>query len=1054
MPLQFAPECCDAQVYVALGQACSERVQDCWNSLRPTGAVVYFSLPFRLGLRAEWIIVLNAVLAIAAAAVGFRAMTALLPRTTPASRAALALAFPTAHAFFMAGTVRNSLSDGPSAAFALISMWVLVLAMKRKSRWRYVVAGGALGLSTIVRAFYLYPALVAAGSLVLLALFDRRARLSTALFCLALAAPILLQVGATHANVNAWSFIDPASTAAGERLHFETDAYGYDTLLPARGYYYSAPECFRDSSTMGDAFRKHAWRDAACLVLRRQWFYFGSYVSAGGTYLARASDRHFSVWFLGANGIAAVVALFWALSDRSRARRLLVPLVFFGASLGQASLIIPEARFLMAVQVALWMFAATGAHEFVRRFTTTGLDVPSENAPGDVPEFWAGTVVPLWRLSAERVGRWWDGLRVRSSRFRLRSLTDPAILAPAAAIAATLVVHGMVLSSDLQDEDLRHVYESEQLGTFDFLVRPYGNHFCAFFRLTVMVLHRLFGMHAVAYFALVLVTHVLHVALLYGTIRALTQSRFVAATFAGLWGTTPAFQGTLQWFSAYSHMLGTTAVLLPIWELARAREEHRRLTAWALLRVSIVLVLGSATELTGSLSAVIFPLLAFAFLSPKSAPLRTALLLVPSALASALIVVHFTGRGNAAIQAFFSWGPVLTMFGELMTYGVGLLTAGPLVTLGANDVSWLFGASFDAVTVLSAILFFPILGVVLLRLVRGDWDERRVLLATSGFAALMYAAVAAGRSGLAFGHPLTWMATRDRYHYDASVGLVIAMAAATAKTWPRLGFPSERRARGLIGALAAGWAIAGCLAARTTYLRGVGRQEWTRDWADLADASLRLLVRRTPEEGMLFVRNDLFRPAEFLYAMHAPKTSFPGIGAYWIVAHGLKAVDHRMVRFVEMDMKLLRKIRNRSRPEVAAMFVSPGQVERAHGEIRTLKADAPPEVVRYLLDSPDPMFAPNDHDQANRLRHLLQDVAARPPLPLGPPSVPAVADPSELADELPRLPTKEELAQKAMQKALEQDPKAREELRQAFERDPKAKEELRKALREQQENEE
>src|SRR5207342_738694 len=97
-------------------------------------------------------------------------------------------------------------------------------------------------------------------------------------------------------------------------------------------------------------------------------------------------------------------------------------------------------------------------------------------------------------------------------------------------------------------------------------------------------------------------------------------------------------------------------------------------------------------------------------------------------------------------------------------------------------------------------------------------------------------------------------------------------------------------------------AICGCLAARTTYLRGGGRQEWTRDWADLADASVRLLLHRTPEGGMLFVRNDLFRPAGLIFAMHAPKTCFPGIGAYWIVAHGLGSVDHRSVRFVETDL--------------------------------------------------------------------------------------------------------------------------------------------------------
>jgi hypothetical protein len=1051
VPLEFAPECCDADAYVELGRLCAEHLKACWHPLRPIGAVYYFSLPFRLGLPAAWIIVLNAMLLLTTATIGLRAMTALLPRMTRLSRAALGLAWPLVHLFFMGGTIRNSLSDGPSAAVAMISMWALLLAARRKSLWLSAAAGGALGLSVLIRAFYLYPALLTAGCVVVLTFFDKKARPSTASFCAALAAPILLQLCATHANTGAWSFIDPASVAAGEKLHFETDAYGYDTLLPLRGYYYSAPECFRHSSTMGDAIRKHEWGDAACLVGRREWFYFGSYVSGGKTYLTRAQDRHFSAPFLLANCLALGVALFWAFSRAARARLLLAPLTFFGASLVEASLIIPEARFMMAVHVALWVFALMGAHDLTLRFRRHPESEPVEYGIENVPrDLWAVAVVPSWR--------WVTGVVARSRQYRaergLHSLVAPAFLAPAAAIVVTLVVHGMALGSDLQEEDLRHVYESQRLDTFEFLFRPYGNHFCAFFRVMVAALHWLFGVHAFGYFAIVLLTHVAHVALLYGVIRALTASRFVAAVFAGLWGSAPAFQGTLQWFSAYSHMLGATAVLWSLWELSLAREMRCPPSAWALVRISIAGFLGAATELTGSLTAAFFPLLAFAFLPRQSAPLRSALWLLPSALVSALVVAHFTGQGNAMTLAYFSVGPGLTMFSELAVYGTGLLVGGPFVALGANDVSWLFGASEDAVIAVSTLVFFPLLGVVVIRIIRGNWDERRVLFAMIGFAGFVYAAIAAGRSGLTFGHPVTWAATRDRYHYEATIGLVVAISLAFAKTWPKFVFPSKWRARALLGALGTAWAIAGILAARSTYLRGGGIQEWTRDWADLADASVRQLVRRTPEEGILFVRNDPFRPAGLIFGTGAPQASFPGIGAYWIVAHGLGTVDRRVVRFVVMDRKFLRKIRIRTRPEVAALFVSPGQVERAHGEIRTLEADAPAEVASYLTNSPDPRHATNDHDLANRLRHLLENIAARPPVPFGPPSVAAVADPEEFADQLPRLPTKEELASKALQKAIEDDPKAREELHQLFLHDPKAKEALRKALLEQQDSEE
>jgi hypothetical protein len=200
------------------------------------------------------------------------------------------------------------------------------------------------------------------------------------------------------------------------------------------------------------------------------------------------------------------------------------------------------------------------------------------------------------------------------------------------------------------------------------------------------------------------------------------------------------------------------------------------------------------------------------------------------------------------------------------------------------------------------------------------------------------------------------------------------------------------------------------------------------------------MARRIPRDGTLYVRNDLFRPAQLIYTMGASQSVLPGIGAFWIVAHGTRPVDDRDVRFVVMDPKLLKKIRARSLPEIGKMFVSTGQVLRAGGEIRTLEMDAPPEVARYLAESPDPAIAPNDHALANRLREVIGDTASLPPAPFAPPSVIPEPDPDE------RPPTPEEIRDRAIREAIMKDPKAMEELRQQFLRDPKAREELRKAL--------
>src|SRR5262249_40077900 len=154
--------------------------------------------------------------------------------------------------------------------------------------------------------------------------------------------------------------------------------------------------------------------------------------------------------------------------------------------------------------------------------------------------------------------------------------------------------------------------------------------------------------------------------------------------------------------------------------------------AWSLVRISVAIFLGAGTELTGSLTAVLFPLLAFAFLPRESAPSRTALLLVPASLVSLLVVVAITSDGNSKALWFFAWWPTLTMFMELSGYGLALLVVGPLATLSARDTTWLFGVGGSAAVMASLVLLVPFVGLLLYRLVRGDRDERGLLLASVG----------------------------------------------------------------------------------------------------------------------------------------------------------------------------------------------------------------------------------------------------------------------------------------------------------------------------------
>lgn len=355
-PMTLAPQCCDANDYVLLGKACSEHLLSCWHGMRPMGSLLYFSLPFRLGLGAEWMIGLNALLVAASIALGLLALRSLLPSPTRLSLIVLATVLLFTHSWFAGALIRNTLSDLPAGGSALIAIWTLILAASTRRRPLYAASGLALGLSAMIRAFYLYPALACASVALPILAFRRSSRVEALLFASAFALPILLQLSATHHFTGHWAFIDPAATAYGEELHFRTVTYGYDTVLPMRGVRYDALQCFRTSQGMLDAIAKHAWSEVRCLVGYREWFYFGSYTPWGRVYLTDTSERHPSVAFFLSNVAIVAAASVWILLRARRMPLLLSIVVFLGAIWGEATVIIPEARFLITFYVAAWAF--------------------------------------------------------------------------------------------------------------------------------------------------------------------------------------------------------------------------------------------------------------------------------------------------------------------------------------------------------------------------------------------------------------------------------------------------------------------------------------------------------------------------------------------------------------------------------------------------------------------------------------------------------------------------------------------------------------------------
>lgn len=366
----LAEQCCDAGVYLYLAKFCAEGgIDGCWHNLRPMGAQLYFSLPLRLGLGEDGVVPFNA-LALCLSALGAVAVTLLLPRSDPSRsgpglwvQGLLGLAFLGIHVAFAGAMVRYALTDLPAGAATLVGVWLLVVGAVRGGRLAFLGAGFAIGASATIRAFYFYPALICGVVVAAICARQRATWVGGFLFLLGLAAPLYVQIGFTHRLAGTWAFMESSSVGLAFRDQLTDTAYGRETILPRGVFVYDAPNCFERTHGLADAIQKHAWSEALCLIGYKEWFYFGSYTPAGRVYLHAPSERIFSVPVLIANIGALLAATVWVLRHARQHPLLIAAFLYLGAIWAEASSLRPEARYIVVVHIAAWIFALAGAAE-------------------------------------------------------------------------------------------------------------------------------------------------------------------------------------------------------------------------------------------------------------------------------------------------------------------------------------------------------------------------------------------------------------------------------------------------------------------------------------------------------------------------------------------------------------------------------------------------------------------------------------------------------------------------------------------------------------------
>jgi hypothetical protein len=189
--------------------------------------------------------------------------------------------------------------------------------------------------------------------------------------------------------------------------------------------------------------------------------------------------------------------------------------------------------------------------------------------------------------------------RLAGTGFSLRR--DGLLLA--VVLACVAFAQWPAAGSYFRGDDFAHLYEIENHGWLEFLLRPQGAHSLIVSYSLLAMCWELFGMRAEAWYALPLAIHLTNTALLYRLLvresAESSPSRFLAAGIALWWGVCPIHQGTLGWLSASCQATGTMWLLLLFGRLSRLRESSsppaiREQLGWCALALCAAASFGTA----------------------------------------------------------------------------------------------------------------------------------------------------------------------------------------------------------------------------------------------------------------------------------------------------------------------------------------------------------------------------------------------------------------------------------------------------------------------------
>lgn len=357
--------------------------------------------------------------------------------------------------------------------------------------------------------------------------------------------------------------------------------------------------------------------------------------------------------------------------------------------------------------------------------------------------------------------------------------TLPVLLA----LGATTVVFFPITGSYFHSDDFLNLVAIVNQPFAHYVFQMTGDHPLLLRNAIYYLCFQVFGPEPLGWFTLVLCTHVLNVALLYGVVRRFTRSPWLACFGATSWGIAPANEGALGWYSVYGQVLVATFVLLVLEVLGRRVERGAQFTFATALACAGLLLLAAMSFGIGLALVGVFPLVVW-LIFPGRAVARSAWLVLLGL--PVLVVVGYLQLHRIAItlDPVRGWSLDITVNMLISYWQNSLFMFVHLLAIGAVALLGNFSVPIDDYpSVVTAALAVVFGGLVLAGAFAAPPATRRALMAFALLAVATYAIIAAGRgsmSGLARAPVRVYGAFAPRYHYVGGMFLSAVLCAAFA----------------------------------------------------------------------------------------------------------------------------------------------------------------------------------------------------------------------------------------------------------------------------------